>query len=85
VGNTPLDSSGRIWLDPGSGRILRTELVVHVLGRPRVITDFAYVESVNTFAPVRMEERFESDRERIAGLATYTRHRAFRTAGRITG
>jgi hypothetical protein len=85
VGRNPVPSSGRLWLQPGSGRILRTEFAVHVLGRPRVITDFAYVQSVNTWAPVRMEERFENERERIAGLATYARHRAFRTAGRIIG
>lgn len=85
VGKKPLHSSGRIWLEPESGRILRTELVVHVLGRPRVITDFAYVQAVDTWAPVRMEERVENEYERIAGLATYTKHRAFRTAGRIVG
>ena len=85
VGKKPLESSGRIWLEPETGRILRTELVVHVLGRPRVITDFVFVQGVDTWAPVRMEERFENDYERIAGLATYTKHRAFRTAGRIVG
>jgi hypothetical protein len=85
VGKKPVASSGRIWIEPGSGRILRTEFVVHVLGRPRVITDFAHVAAVDTWAPVRMEERFEHQFERIAGLATYTKHRAFRTAGRIIG
>lgn len=85
VGRQRLQSSGRLWLEPDSGRILRTEFVVHVLGRPRVITDFAYVQSVNTWAPVRIEERFENDRERIAGVATYARHRAFRTAAGIIG
>ena len=83
--NKPLPSSGRIWLEPGSGRILRTELVVDMFGRPRVTTDFAYVKSVETWAPVRMEDRFDGPNERISGLASYTKHRAFRTGARLVG
>lgn len=81
--NKPLPSSGRIWIEPGSGRILRTELVVDVSGRPRVTTEFAYVPDVDAWAPIRMEDRFDGPNERISGLAHYTKHRAFRTAGRI--
>ena len=84
-GNKPLPSSGRVWLEPASGRILRTELVVDVLGRPRVTTDFGYVPAVDAWAPIRMEDRFDGPAERVSGLATYIKHRAFRTAGRIVG
>jgi hypothetical protein len=81
-GSTPLSSSGRIWLEPLSGRILRTEFAVHISGRPRVTTDFAYVAAINAWAPVRMEDQFNGF-ERVSGVAAYARHRAFRTGARI--
>ncbi len=41
--------------------------------------------SVGAWAPVRMEDRFDGARELILGVATYSKHRAFRTGGRIVG
>jgi len=84
-GTRPLRSSGRIWVEPDSARILRTELVVEATGKPTVVTDFAYVASVDAWAAVRMEERFQTASERITGIATYTNHRLFRTSARIIG
>lgn len=84
-GKKPLRASGRIWLEPDSGRILKTQIVVQALNAPSVITEFAYVPAVDAWAAVRMEETLESMTERVHGVATYSNHRLFRTSARIVG
>jgi hypothetical protein len=85
-GGGPLRSSGRFWIEPGSGRIKRWDLVVSGRGATfRVTTEFGPVASVaDGWVPLRLREEYDGPRlERLQGAATYTNHRVFRTSGRI--
>jgi hypothetical protein len=98
----PLPAGGRIWIMPGSSRLLKTELTVVSRKRmgtestaltartfTRLVTTFGPVPGVDPWVPLRLEERLEfqtrSFEESVAGKATYTNHRVFRTSGRIVG
>ena len=71
---------GRYWVEPATGRILITELVLEGDNFDSVITTrYAEDETMGHFVPVEMRERYinTSSRERVDGAATYTRFRRF--------
>jgi hypothetical protein len=85
-GDVPYPSSGRFWLEPGTGRIFQGELSVR--GGPsisRVLVRFGPVATIQEgWVPVRLEEEYDVRRvERLHGVATYSNHRLFRTGARI--
>ena len=85
-GGVPYASSGRFWIEPESGRILRTEVVVRGnTSLSRVVTSYGPARTVpEGWVPLRLEEEHDWPRvERINGEATYSNHRLFRTGGRI--
>jgi hypothetical protein len=76
--------TGRFWIEPGSGRILQGELVVKGAGMvAKVLVKYEPVKAIDSWAPVRMEDSYESSGQIVKGVATYTNHRLFRTAARI--
>jgi hypothetical protein len=83
----PVRASGKLWVQPGSGRILETELLLR--GRDvtsRVNTRYGPMSAADILVPVRMEDEYEMPaRERVAGIAMYSNHRLFQAAGRIVG
>lgn len=80
--------SGRFWIEPASGTVIRTELTV-VVTSPRKLTgtttvDYALVPTLKLLVPVEMDEEYrlgggEVDR----GHATYSNFRAFTVSSKI--
>ena len=83
----PVKASGWLWIEPGYGRILETEVLLQ--GRSassRVNTRYAAMASGKVFVPIAMKDEYEMPRrERAAGDAKYMNHRLFQTGGRIIG
>ena len=79
-GGGDLPSKGRFWIEPTTGRVLMTELV---LDDPivRTFINVVYVDDpvLKTLVPSRMKERYEAARDRTIteGDATYGRFRRF--------
>jgi hypothetical protein len=79
-GGGDLPSKGRLWIEPATGRVLMTELV---LDDPIVRTciDVVYADDagLEMLVPARMKERYEAGRDRTIteGDATYGRFRRF--------
>jgi hypothetical protein len=70
---------GRFWVEPSTGRILMSELVVNP-GVVKAIVDVSYQSEplLGLLVPVEMSERYETvDGERVEGTATYGRFRQF--------
>jgi VWFA-related protein len=79
---------GRLWLDPGDGRVLRTELRFDLGGERRSLirVDFRAEPGLGVLVPARMWEWYEGadqlgriggDKTLVQGLATYTSYRRF--------
>lgn len=101
ISGVPQPAQGRIWIEPGSGRVVRTELGVWTVSgkttrRPprawvEVISHYGSAPGMDVSVPLRMEERYRiynsSNRvvERVDGEAAYTNHRRFQTGARIIG
>ena len=71
-------SRGTIWLDPDTGRVLRTEL----RNRPKPIgatigVRFAWHEALGIMVPVSMHERYTERRGTLECEATYSNFRRF--------
>lgn len=85
-----LVSSGRIWLEPSTGRIWRIEwFYEEERGRrdgwrpPRLRVDFEPHSELGFMVPVRMTEDFSVQRARGEGRAVYRNFRRFGTSARI--
>ena len=78
-GNLP--ASGRFWIDPATGKVLITELILDSEDLESIITvRYASDETLGHFVPVEMRERYRNrdTGSRIRGTATYSRFRQFR-------
>jgi hypothetical protein len=72
--NTDVPATGRVWIQAGSGRVLRTELEVTVLGGvSRVVTNFAGDDRLRAHLPAEMRHTFGDTAvpNRVAGTARY--------------
>ena len=74
-------SHGRVWVEPDTGRVLMTELVVQSAG-VRSLTQVSYQSEplVGFLVPVEMREEYELSKPsdyRIEGTATYSNFRQF--------
>jgi hypothetical protein len=87
-----LVSSGRIWIDPGSGAVWRVEWIYQLEKRhpraaapPRLRVDFERHPELGCMVPRMMTEVFAtmSSRTRGEGRATYRNFRRFGTSARI--
>ena len=81
-------SRGRVWVDPLSGAVLRTEL--HAGGEgtsfPYEVTievEYRLDSKLGVFLPFRMEETYTLDIEVLHGRATYGKFRRFQTSVRV--
>jgi hypothetical protein len=81
IGNGDLPSRGRFWIDPATGTVLLTELLV---GDPmsRCTISVRYAPSLpgtDMLVPAEMRERYvnRSDHVTTTGSAFYSRHRRF--------
>jgi hypothetical protein len=74
-----MPSSGRLWIDEGSGQVLQTELIVNTtLVRAEITTRFRFDPTFDVAIPVEMHEVYTQGRKpMIVGTAKYSRFRRF--------
>jgi hypothetical protein len=70
-----VSTSGRVWVDGASGRILQTEL--NTSTGDRVLTLFRYDDQIKVAVPVEMRDLTWFNRAPITGVATYANLRRF--------
>jgi hypothetical protein len=77
-------STGRIWVDPEDGRIVRTEQQ-HALDRLRVtiLVQFQKHDELRLLVPSLMQERFDDGVDRLDTEAIYSDYRRFTATARI--
>jgi hypothetical protein len=69
---------GRFWIDPETGAVLMSELVMENSDVTATINVSYQSEPLLGFlVPVEMRDRFRADQERVEGVATYGRFRQF--------
>jgi hypothetical protein len=69
---------GRLWIDPATGTVLMSELILKNSRIDAVIAVSYQSEPLLGFlVPVEMRERYRSRSERVEGVATYGRFRQF--------
>ncbi len=73
-----LPASGRVWVEPVSGRILRT--VMKASMATITVTYGPRDELPGLWVPVMMEERYEHGSKTVTGLATYSKFRRFQVS-----
>lgn len=74
-----LRTTGRFWIDPANGRVMRTELVPGPNGR--ITVTYKADDALGFWVPARMDESYEDEKRpearRITGTATYSNFRRF--------
>jgi hypothetical protein len=85
--NTDLFARGRLWIDPDTGRVVRTELIAgdwNTEVRTRITVHYRPDAQLGIWVPFRMEELYEDSRgrkaDRIEGEAEYAHYRHFEVA-----
>jgi len=81
-------SQGRVWVDPASGAVLRTELgffgpATSYLKENLIRVDFERDSRLQLLLPREMEETYGLDVEVVHGRATYRNYRRFEPGGRL--
>jgi hypothetical protein len=71
-------TSGRLWIDGATGRVLQTELDTST--GDRVMTTFGHDERLQLDVPVEMRDITWFNRTPITGVATYSNFRRFNVA-----
>ena len=86
-GGRDVRTNGLAWIDPLTGRILKTQIDPQLeRGRAaRITTAYAPDERLRLWVPVEMQESYEAASNAIAGTATYTNFRRFETDVRLLG
>ena len=71
-------SAGRFWVEPDTGAVLMSELVMEK-GDVRAVIDVSYQSEplLGMRVPVAMHERYRARSERVEGIATYSKFRQF--------
>jgi hypothetical protein len=80
TGDRDLPIRGRLWIEPESGRVLLTELIVaDRIVDARIHVVYQDDPGLNLLVPIEMHELYErlSDHMRIEGTATYSNFRRF--------
>jgi len=77
-GGDDVPASGRLWVEPANGRILRTVLKASVA--TITVTYASREELPGLWLPVMMEEKYAAGNLAITGTATYARFRQFQVS-----
>ena len=76
-----LFARGRVWAEPGSGAIVRTELLIEDRSsRGTSTVDFGMEPRLGIRVPIKMTERYTTTGETIDAVATYSDFRRFTIA-----
>jgi hypothetical protein len=81
-------AQGRVWVEPVTGAVLRTELgfsgfSVLYLKDARIRVDYQRDSRLQVLVPFEMEETYGLDIEVLHGRASYRNYRRFETGGRL--
>jgi hypothetical protein len=81
-------ASGRVWVEPVTGAVLRTELgftgfSAHSLRDVLIRVEYQRDGRLQMLVPIEMEETYGLDIEVVHGRASYRNFRRFQTSGRI--
>lgn len=76
-----LRGEGRVWVEPASGEIVRTELILRErYSSGTNVVDFRVDPRLKIRVPVKMTERYVARTETIDAAATYSNFRSFAVA-----
>jgi hypothetical protein len=75
---------GRFWIDPDSGRILKTENLIDaqtdgIRAKVRFVVTYKPSAKLNMLVPDTMQENYDSEYHHVEGFATYSNFRRFET------
>ena len=75
-------STGKLWIDPSTGRVLKTEFSVEnpfsePTARGRIVVTYTESKTLGMLVPNEMEERYETDLAAVECLASYSNFRLF--------
>jgi hypothetical protein len=71
-------ATGRFWIDPASGAVLMTELIMdRVEVRAEIDVSYQSEPLLGFNVPVEMREKYQAKYDRVDGIATYGRFRRF--------
>ena len=80
-------ASGRAWIAPADGMVLRTELILRLqkgaTPLARIIVRYARDERLDAWVPTQMEEEYLFRQNRVYCLARYSNYKRFETSGRV--
>ncbi len=76
---------GSAWIDPDTGRVLRTYLnvVISPTSQAKISVDYRADQTLGLLVPFRMQESYKQSLSRITTTATYTNFRRFQTSARV--
>jgi len=75
-----LSARGRFWIEPGTGRVIASELIAEDLAlRGTIDVEYQPEPAIGLLVPAAMRERYDirQDGSRVDGEATYSRFRQF--------
>lgn len=80
-------TKGTIWIDPQTGRVLRTQIDPQLQRglKTRVTVSYAPDARLGMWVPVEMKEIYELESRQISGEATYSNYRRFETEVKFKG
>jgi hypothetical protein len=78
-GRADVPADGIYWVDPSTGRILKTRISLRA-GRSEMTTTVSYkpAESLGLWVPAVMNEKYTTPTEEIDGRAVYKNFRSFK-------
>ncbi len=77
-GTDDLPVSGRFWVEPASGRVMKAAVQFDARDfSGEISVTFGYVEKLKMWVPLEMADSVKSPRETVTGRATYSNFRRF--------
>ncbi len=73
-------SSGAVWIEPDTGRVLKTEFEVenpYAKARGRITVTYSANKALGILVPNQMKEEYETDDALVTCTANYSRFRSF--------
>ena len=80
-GSQDLPAAGRFWIDPATGRVVKSELTVQgAISKTRISVTYASQPKLSIWVPVDMQESYAlvMNNETIGGHAKYSNFRQFK-------
>jgi hypothetical protein len=76
--NRDFRAAGRFWIEPDTGTVRMSELVMESRDvSANILVSYQSEPLLGFLVPIEMRERYRSQRERVEGAATYGRFRQF--------